>query len=378
VTDRVVLVPAVTDPVGVATHVRNLARLLAADDRLDSVVCPARGWLVDRLEADGLPVEIVPFGYRPGAALAGSVRLARALAARRTAGVVHLHGRLPVTVASLAMARLRRLAFVATVHEFATTRCGGPFGVKTAVERVLLARLDGIVAVSRALAEETSARVGRQAGGRVVHIPNWIEPLGTGGPAASGPAPRAPLRLCAVGRLTPEKGFDLLIEAVARLTARGVAVTCDIFGDGPERAALAALIAARALERRVVLRDADPEIRRRLGDHHVLVVPSRQEAFGLVVLEAYDAGLPVVATDVRGLAEVVEAGVSGVCVPPEDPEALASGIARFRDEPGLAARIAAGGRARLASYVAGPLLTERYRRFYAAARLRRAASRGGL
>ncbi len=177
-----------------------------------------------------------------------------------------------------------------------------------------------------------------------------------------------------MGRLAPEKGFDVLIEAIARLTARGAAVTCDLYGEGPERAALAARIATHGLEGTVALRGVDPEVRRRLGDYHLLVVPSRREAFGLVVLEAYDVGIPVVATGVQGLGEVVEAEVSGVRVPPDDPDALARAIARVRDEPGLAARIAAGGRARLAGYLGGPALAERYRRFYAVARAHRVAS----
>jgi glycosyltransferase involved in cell wall biosynthesis len=138
-----------------------------------------------------------------------------------------------------------------------------------------------------------------------------------------------PLRLLAAGRLSREKGFDVLIEAMRIAVGNGLDVRLDIVGSGPERRQLALL--AAPLGDRVQLIPALPhaELMRRLDDVHALVAPSRREGLGMVALEAFTRGRPVVASRVGGLAESVEDGVDGYLVPPEDPIALAAAIGRL-------------------------------------------------
>jgi glycosyltransferase involved in cell wall biosynthesis len=141
--------------------------------------------------------------------------------------------------------------------------------------------------------------------------------------------PDPPLRLIAAGRLSPEKGFDVLIEAMRIALDHGLDVRLDIVGSGPERRSLSTL--AAPLGERVRLIPALPhaELMRRLDDVHALVAPSRREGLGLVALEAFARGRPVVASRVGGLAETVVDGVDGFLVPPEDPTALAAALARL-------------------------------------------------
>ncbi len=116
--------------------------------------------------------------------------------------------------------------------------------------------------------------------------------------------PDPPLRLLAAGRLSPEKGFDVLIEAMRIAVEHGLDVRLDIVGSGPERRNLGLL--AAPLGDRVTLIPALPHaaLMRRLDDVHALVAPSRREGLGMVALEAFTRGRPVVASRVGGLAEI--------------------------------------------------------------------------
>jgi glycosyltransferase involved in cell wall biosynthesis len=108
-----------------------------------------------------------------------------------------------------------------------------------------------------------------------------------------------------------------------------------VLGEGPERTTLQRLAQELGLERRVFLLGRVPDVAAWLGRATVFVHPARWEGFGLAVLEAMLAGVPVVATNVSALPELVVDGESGVLVPPDDAEALANGIARALDQPQL-------------------------------------------
>jgi colanic acid/amylovoran biosynthesis glycosyltransferase len=164
------------------------------------------------------------------------------------------------------------------------------------------------------------------------------------------PALRTGRTIVAVGALDPAKGFHILVEACARLRERGIEVGCEILGEGPERAGLEARVRRLGLEQWVSLpgQQAHPEVVRRMRSARMLVHPSvgLGDAVPTVIKEAAAVGTPVVASRVVGIPELVVDGESGLLVPPNDPEALATAIARALDDPVLAGRLAAAGRAR--------------------------------
>lgn len=155
-------------------------------------------------------------------------------------------------------------------------------------------------------------------------------------------------RLLFVGRLAAVKGLPVLFEAFARAREKRPDLTLRLIGDGPERAALEAEAARAGIATALRFEGyrSQTEVAAALAEADALVLPSFAEGVPVVLMEAMAARLPVVATRVAGVPELVEEGVSGILLPPGNPEALASGILAA-----LAAPPAMGeaGRARVAA-----------------------------
>lgn len=155
------------------------------------------------------------------------------------------------------------------------------------------------------------------------------------------------LLIGAVGRLSPEKGFDLLIRAVCQLRQGGLPLSLWIAGDGAARGDLEKLIAELGCQEHVKLMGhvADPKPLYEAMDLYVL--SSIREGLPNVILEAMAMQTPVVATRVAGVPSLVEEGSSGLIVEPGSAEALSGGIRRLAEEPALRDSLAAGARRRV-------------------------------
>lgn len=157
--------------------------------------------------------------------------------------------------------------------------------------------------------------------------------------------------IVSVGRLVPKKGFDLLIRAFARLERPGVRLI--IAGDGPERAALAALAEAEDVADRVDLLGSRPhaEALALIRSGAVFALPCRTSTTGdrdgipVVLMEAMAAGKPVIAGRLETIAELVEDGVSGLLVPPDDVGSLTVALQRLVDDPVSGREMGLAGRA---------------------------------
>lgn len=162
---------------------------------------------------------------------------------------------------------------------------------------------------------------------RCVVIPNPVFDPGSANAPAS---PRTALRLLAVGRLAPQKAFDLLIEAFARVHARHPDWILRIVGEGEARPALEALAGRLGVADRVQLPGVIEAIQKEYQSAGVFVLSSRYEGFPNAMAEAMAAGLPVVAFDCPGsVAEMMQPGRDGLLLPAGDTDALAAALDRI-------------------------------------------------
>lgn len=210
--------------------------------------------------------------------------------------------------------------------------------VRIAVATRNLRRLSGYVSWNRA-GELLARRHGLPAG-----CPSTVLPAIAAAPAPPRPARTAHPELVVgfVGRLAPEKGLNVLLQALELLVAQGRAVRLRVAGDGPEASGLASVTSFPV---ELAGRLPNEQTRALIADCDVLAVPSltaahgTEEQFGRVVVEAFAEAVPVVVSASGALPEVV--AQAGVVVPEGDPVALAAALARFTDDTYRAARASA-------------------------------------
>ena len=195
------------------------------------------------------------------------------------------------------------------------------------VERALARRATRIIAITESLARFQVERVGLPAAKvEVIHygLDDLPQAWGENPPDPLSPDARLVLCIC---RLEPQKGVDVAIRALREIPGAQLVV----LGEGPQRGELEHL--ARELDVPVYLPGRVPDVAAWLRRADLLVHPVRWEGFGLALLEAMLASLPVVATKVSSIPEIVVDGETGLLVPPDDPGALAAAVNRVLADP---------------------------------------------
>lgn len=209
--------------------------------------------------------------------------------------------------------------------------------LQQAALRMALRRAAAVTTCSQYAADDL-ARFGYDPA-RASVVRNGVDPAE---PAGAVPAGLPSRYLLGLGRHVRVKGFDLLLRAFARAIGAGglAGLSLVIAGDGPERQRLAALAAELGVADRIVLpgRLDHGQVTAVMAGAEALVVPSRVEAFGIVVLEGLRAGVPVIATSLGGVAEF--AADAAVLVDPTDLGALATALTRVATDDGLRHRLA--------------------------------------
>jgi glycosyltransferase involved in cell wall biosynthesis len=281
---------------------------------------------VEALAAHEVPVRPVVLPPRAYRAEAHAIRDA---ALATDASIIHTHGyRTDVVTALFGVSSVSRI--VSTAHGFT----GGDWKNRLyqRLECAAWRRCDAVIAVSAPLVEALERRgIDR---GRIHFVPNAARnsvarmtreeariQLGIGSSAHA---------IGWVGRLSSEKGPDVIIDAVARL--KDSRVELHIVGDGRLRETLVSRAASLGIADRVRWQGSIDNAARLYSAFDVFVLSSRTEGTPMVLLEAMGANVPVVATAVGGIPDVL-AGNSGLLVRAEDPDALASAIAAVLDDP---------------------------------------------
>ena len=339
------------------------------------------GSFYEALDRAGVPNDRVAFNRLPGPrSLGAAIRIVD----RYRPDLVHSHLiHADLFAACLKYSGTTHARFVTTKHGYreAYQAKNGLDGTKIRLTpysiavRLSSGAMSGAVAVSRGLAN-LYVGGGLIAADRVAVIPHGMKP--------TAPSPRTPgLRLgdpqiVTVGRLIEVKGHRYVLESVARLAGRYPNLRLILVGSGPLRDRLARIAANLGISQKVVFTGFSTEVGAQLRTADLVVIPSVSEGFGLVFLEAFDAGVPVVAFDVPAGNEIVEHGKSGELVPFGDIGAMSSAIGRLLADPTERARLAAGGQLRLRTEFNLELMVSRTIAFYEQILAAEAVGREGM
>jgi glycosyltransferase involved in cell wall biosynthesis len=328
--------------------------------RWDLHVCCVRaeGPLRARLEAVGLqPWSVGPSSFRSPSLAFAMLRLARYLR-RHTVRLVHgfdfYSNILGVSAARLAGTPV----VIASQRDMGDLRNGGQQSIHSMALELATHILVNSDAIAARLAHTRAARKGRLA---VIH--NGVD-LARFAPAAEASNGRAPVTVATLANLRREKGLVQLVEAADVVTRKAPRTRFVIWGDGPLRRHLEALIRAKGLTGIVEMPGPTRQPESVLKRCDIFVLPSLSEASSNVVLEAMGTGLPVVGTRVGGMPGLVDDQRTGLLVPPDDAQALAHAILRLLETPGLAAEMGAQGRARALAEFSLDRMHERVDTFY--------------
>ncbi len=324
---------------GVQTHVRELAIALRACGHEVLVLAPAR-----RPEAVH---SLRPVGRAIGVRFGGSVApiCASPASARRIEcalrefrpDVVHAHEPFAPSTALFA-ALASRVPVVATFHSF------DPHARVRHTLRPLLRRLSRSIDAGIAVSNAARAVIADEVDAPISVLPNGVDPARFAG---GSPLGLRPPNVLWVHRLDPRKGFPIALDAFLGLAEAHPEVRLVVVGDGPGRSFLRRV--APVARTRIDFAAAVPD--RTLPAHHArcrifVAAATGRESFGISLVEAMAAGLPVVATNIPGYREIVRDGVEGLLVPPGDAGALRAAVTRLLEDTDLAATLGARGRAR--------------------------------
>jgi glycosyltransferase involved in cell wall biosynthesis len=340
---RILVLITLAETGGAQTYVATLLPALAP--RFEVVVAAhGEGPLADAVRAAGVrfvPLRHMRRALRPARDLLGLVELAR-LIRRERPDIVHVNSSKAGILGRMAAVLAGAPITVFTVH-------GWAFKAYSGLASALYRSADRLMARATTMTicvTETERAAGLAArtcrADRTIVISNAVD-------VESAPRSRHdgdPPAIVTVGRLAWPKDPVTLVRALARV--RGHPFSALIVGDGPEQPGVEAEIRELGLESTVQLRGPRRDVPDLLAGADVFVLASRSEGGPISVLEAMAAGLPVVASDVGGVRELVADGTTGLLVPAGDPDALAAALKRLLADPELRRRLGAAGRERAA------------------------------
>lgn len=315
---------------GVPEHVLQLGLGLRARDWEVEVAAPAESPFAEHIADEGLIVHRLPLARRLGGGDLAAMRELRRLDRERGFAIVHAHSSKAGVLVRSVIPDSARIVY--SPHCFAFNRALNPVvrAAAWAAEQALVPRTGAIVAVCE-WERRQAARVFRGAERRTAVVENGVEPCGQPAPAEALArfADGQPLAGF-IGRLEKQKDPVRLVRVFARAIERGAAGRLAIVGNGSLEEDVRAEIARAGIGDRAALFAFEPgRTEDYLAAFDLFVLPSRWESLPISLLEAMSCGVPVVATAVGGVGDLLAGGRAGRAVPADDDQALAGAIAEL-------------------------------------------------
>ena len=326
---------------GIKSHVLTLMNGLDRSRFEPVLICPPDCSLFEEAERAGhrvIPLDIIG-EVRPTQDLLTALRFWRILRKLRP-GILHIHSAKAGLIGRLAVALMRRRPrVILTFHSFVFDERMKPRRRRlvSRVERRLQKYADRIVAVSEALRNELVSEMGLD--------PDKIQVIYNGVSFRDVPKPkRIGNRVGTVARLAPQKGVEHFIEAAALVKKRFPAAKFTIIGDGPFRFWLETRAKQLGIEESVEFLGFRGDALSIVAGFDVFALTSMRETFGLALVEAMSQEVPVVASNVGGIPEIVDGTSTGLLAEPGNAEDIAEKICRLLEDKKLAGEIARRGR----------------------------------
>lgn len=242
----------------------------------------------------------------------------------KSCDLIHAHWTISGLIALL-VGKWYKKPIVLTVHGSDINVLNKKYFLKL-VNRFILSRMDAVIAVSPTLKKRIEEMGVPQE--KLSYISNGVD---TG---EFYPAPvdfPIPKRILWVGRMSKEKGLDVLIKAMKEILREVPQAQLTLVGDGPEREVIEQMIEEYHLTRHIYLEgfQSHREVSKYFRESHIFVLPSIREGFPLVILEALASGLPCVASNVGGVKVVIEEGLNGYLVSPSNAEELSRKVVKL-------------------------------------------------
>lgn len=323
------------------------------------------GPLGDSLQREGFSVHSLH--RRTGLDLRCSLRLAKLLRSERI-DVIHAHQYTPFFYGLLGRYSAQRQPILFTEH--GRHQPDYPRPKRIMANRLLLSRRDRVVGVGAAVRQALITNEGIPAP-RVEVVYNGVDVGAFGAPSCDRNSARQSLSagpeelvIVQVARLDYLKDHATAIRTIARVATSEPRVRLVLIGDGPERANIMSEISTRGLENRIRLLGTRMDVDRLLPAADMFLLTSTSEGIPLTVIEAMAAGLPIVATKVGGVGEVVEDNSTGLLASSGDDAGLAQHIIRLAQDPNLRSAMGIAGAARARRFFDEQRMCEEYDRLY--------------
>ena len=334
---------------GAEQHVLSLLNNLDRSRFYPHLACLTRGPLATLAHKTNIPTQTFPMCFPLDLSpLPSLIHWAR----QKGINLIHTHGSRANLLGRLS-AKWLGLPCLSTVHSSLAHDYLSPWSARLALglDRLTLPLTSGIITVSNHLAQEVALRGGQN----IETIYNGQSPHTFKDPSQDRHQfrkqwgiPTNSFVIGTIGRLHPTKGQIYLVKAAIQLHLRFPDLHLLLIGDGPLRQDLESELRLNSLP--YTLTGYLPQAFKALPAMDLFVLPSASEGMGLVLLEAMQAGVPIVASAIGGIPEVVRAGKDGLLVPPGDVTGFAEACASIIENPNLAKSLVHSGQARWALF----------------------------